>query len=115
MQHHDGPVIVDDSGDIGFFRTAEDAERYLEPWCVEYGITAYDAKGLQLHIEPSHPRFGVTLLIPDIQRDCAAKLEMRLREIFLQFAERFGLDEQWVRSASFPELVAWGLDRLAQR
>jgi hypothetical protein len=113
MRRHEGSVIVDDNGDIGFFRAAEDAEKYLEPWCVEYGITAYDAEGRLLRIEPHRSGHKVMLLVPDRPSECAEKLGARLRQFLIAAQPR--LDVDVLRQASFAELVEMGLAHFPKR
>jgi hypothetical protein len=115
MQRHKGPVIVDDNGDIDFFPAVDDAERYLEPWCVEYGIVAYDVQGRLLHIEPDRKQYAVSISRHENPKDCSADLDQRVRRFLTLTGGRFGLDEQKVSQATLGELVEWGLLHFAQR
>jgi hypothetical protein len=45
------PIIVDDEGDLSFFRTVDSVERYIEAVDVEAeGYSAYDSEGRRLRL-----------------------------------------------------------------
>ena len=60
------PIIVSDPGDISIFRSAEEAERYLELPDVKDGQTiVYDSEGRRLSLEvlsePDSKFLGITI------------------------------------------------------
>jgi hypothetical protein len=111
VRRHEGPVLIDDSGDVGFFLDAGSAERYLEPWCVEYGMAAYDAEGRRLHIDTS----SVTLHAPEGPAEPDAAFQEKLRAFLVAVADRLSLDAAWLGRAPFADLVRVGLARLGRR
>lgn len=72
------PIIIDEHGDISFFRSVEAAARYIEPVDVhnnEYIV--YDSTGYLLNLIPTEPVVSITGILSD--HPCQAQLEKTLR------------------------------------
>lgn len=91
------------------FESVEAAERWLEPWCCEEEIRAYDSDGVALHIHPENPLHGgvrISILDPLANK---AEMVALIRERLLGIAEaRPDLIEMtWVENATLRELLEW--------
>ena len=98
------PIIINENGDVSFFRTVEAAARALEPIDVrnqEY--VAYDSEGYLLRLVPTDP----TVVVVDGE-ESEPRAE-QLAEIIRDFFSRVGLNQEWIRRASLSDLVSEGV------
>jgi hypothetical protein len=106
------PIFVF-ADDLGVFASIADAEQQYEPWIAELIEVICDAKGEVLRFDVGG-RAGVTIT-PDarLAKEYDAFVD-RLRDRLLRDADVRPdlLNEQWVRTASGEELIAWCADRL---
>jgi hypothetical protein len=113
------PIILDNRGDLRFFRAAHDAEAYAEPIDVRNGeYVGYDSQGRILSltvVSEQVPgllgRFGghserVVIGSEEATPQHAEELSGALRG----FLRRAGVNREWLNSASLDELVQKGLD-----
>src|SRR5918997_3215351 len=93
------PIIVEDNGDVEFFASVEDAERYLEPWVIEVDFVAYDCDGrlLEFRVERGETPvlFGLSSAAVDyVVIECAEDRPNhapRLRAVLVGYFERAGI------------------------
>lgn len=109
---HSGPVIVNEGFDFSFFRSAVAAEAWLEPWCVDEGIKAYDVQGCELLIVPNAPA-GPVRIETRIQTTPSPDLEHRLRTYLRCRFQTEPTDESYSRM-SLTELIRIALNRFAE-
>ena len=114
------PVIVDENGDVTFFASIEDAERYLEPWAVEEEFTAYDSEGrlLEIRVErrESSSFFGLSKRVVDhvviVAVEDQPNHALQLRATLLSFLERTGVSLANSDVLPLRELVRRGVEHV---
>lgn len=91
------------------FDSVEAAELFLEPWCCEERLTAYDREGQLLQIAPGNPRRGGVRITGTEALPRKAELIERLRSWLLWVAESEPglLSAEWDQRATADALVEW--------
>jgi hypothetical protein len=107
------PIIVDEYGDLAFFRSAADAERYLEPIDVkneEY--TAYDSVGrrLTLGVARKETRFFYGILkgaveVVTVRDESGVDAAEELRQLLLEYLEGTGKSTKSLEGAALETLI----------
>jgi hypothetical protein len=107
------PIIVEEYGNLMFFRSAAYAERYLEPIDVkneEY--KAYDGIGrrLTLGVAKKEARFfyGIfkdTIEVVTVRDESGADAAAELRQILRGFLEQFGISWKSTEEAALETLI----------
>jgi hypothetical protein len=108
------PIIIYEHGDISFFESVQDVERYLEPIDVKNDeYIAYDSEGrlLQLSVEHRTPVDRVVLSYSETQPMHA----LELKQILLDFFTRVGVNKEWLSNATLEELSAEGIKNYKTR
>src|SRR4051794_11316000 len=95
--------------DLLTFASVEAAELYLEPWCCEEELTAYDSEGKLLQISPGNPRRGGVRIAAAETIARKDELVERLRFRLLGIAKERPdlLAMTWVEQATPTELMEW--------
>ncbi len=106
------PIIVNDNGDVLFFRTVALAERYIEPWLLEE-LTAYDSQGRELNVKPNG--FITSFEALETEPNHSRELEELIAGYLLKVAGRFELSKDWIRRASLSELIEIGITKCERR
>ncbi len=116
------PIVAGEPGDLCFFRSAEDAGRYFEPWFArneEY--LAYDSEGRQLHlaVEPEvRPRRFLWFrwmsererVVVRTQHDEAARPD-ELAALLREWLPRIGVPLTSPQATPLPELLKRAIER----
>lgn len=112
------PIIVEDNGDVEFFGSVEDAERYLEPWIVEEEIVAYDRDGrlLEFRVERGEiptffglSRIAVDHVVIESAED-RPNHAPQLRAVLVGYFERAGIPFGDSDAVPLRELVKRGVE-----
>ena len=115
------PIIVYDHGDVSIFRSAEDAERYLEsPDVLENRYVAYDSEGRILSLKAPEPKTGKIFGIRSISVDRVIisssdlqplRSEM-LKEILVTLLKLFDVSPEWLEKATLNELLTKSIEKV---
>jgi hypothetical protein len=113
------PLVLDNRGDLRFFRALQDAEAYAEPIDVrnrEY--IGYDSEGRLLSITVVLERLPGILgrlgsrherVMISTDEETPRHAE-NLRKVLIAFLGRVGVDQQWLDAVSLDDLVQKGLE-----
>lgn len=115
------PIIIDENGDLGFFKSITDAERYMEPIDVrnqEY--VAYDSEGrrLDLRVEEEVVTEWLGLKkttrgrVRIVQAEERATHTEELKNMLRVFLEKLGAPPDSLHSATLQDLIAAGTQRM---
>jgi hypothetical protein len=107
------PIIIDEHGDLAFFRSAAYAERYLEPIDVENEeYTAYDAIGRRLTLGVARKEtsffYGIlkdTIEVVTVRDESGVDAAEELRQILRRYLEKRGRSRKNTEGAALETLV----------
>ena len=108
------PIIIDESGDVAIFETAETASVYLEPPdIINEEYVAYDSEGRLLKLSLSDSRMPINyermkIIIEPTEAEPSHASD--LRKILMRFLSYLGISKDWVVSASLKDLVSKSLE-----
>ena len=102
------PIIINENGDLLFFETVQDAERYVEAIDVlnnEY--VAYDSIGHLLELSVQLKKEYDVVAISCIEQEPRHVYELQhiLSDFFLQVE----VNEEWIKKATLEDLVQKGI------
>lgn len=102
------PIIAYEHGDVLFFESVLDAERYLEPIDVANHVyTAYDSEGRLLRLDVKREKRFASIAIQDAEPVPTHSAE--LKKHLCDFFTHVGADKDWLETASLEQLIAQGL------
>lgn len=109
------PIIVIDGGDVGIFKTKEEAEMFLEPIDVENGeFIAYDSEGRLLDLytvteyQPCCLLLFIKIPIKHVKIQCKEtepKHKEDLYNALISFLENIEINSEDVRNFDLKELI----------
>jgi hypothetical protein len=112
-------IVLDNNGDLLFFRDVEQAETYVEPIDVRNGeYTGFDAEGRTLSLSVESRQEGGVLgrlggrservaIASDVT---TAKHRDQLERDVRDFLRRAGVEQQWLDTAPLEALIGKGLE-----
>jgi hypothetical protein len=112
-------IVLDNNGDLLFFRDVEQAETYVEPIDVRNGeYTGFDAEGRRLSLSVESRQEGGVLgrlggrservaIASDVT---TAKHRDQLERDVRDFLRRAGVEQQWLDTAQLEALIGKGLE-----
>lgn len=96
------PIIIENSGDLLIFESADKAERYIEPIDVQnQEYMGYDSEGRLLLFYIQHPN---KVFIQTAESEPLHQNE--LRNVLIDFLERIGVSSEEIKYLPLSDLVA---------